>query len=65
MGGIVAEQLKDALPRKGQSFERWSVTVERARCRIHRRWPILISMSRLVPPTRSAHPRMKGAAHRG
>ena len=27
MGGIIAEQLKDALPKKDQSFERWSVTV--------------------------------------
>ena len=27
MGGIIAEQLKDALPKKNQSFERWSVTV--------------------------------------
>ncbi len=28
MGGIIAEQLKDAFPKKDQSFERWSVTVD-------------------------------------
>ena len=27
MAGIIAEVLRDALPRSGQSFERWNVSV--------------------------------------